>query len=56
MKIRLEIGDHTHIRRIPLCVTTGKIGNWKEVVGKDLAIIIVWGKLIPGIARLLLKT
>lgn len=27
---------------------TGKIGNWRDVGGKDLPVIVVWGKLIPG--------
>lgn len=29
-------------------VFTGKIQNWKEVGGKDMPILIVWGSLIPG--------
>jgi phosphate transport system substrate-binding protein len=27
---------------------TGKIGNWRDVGGKDMPVIVVWGKLIPG--------
>ena len=36
-------------------IFTGKIGNWKEVGGKDLSIIIVWGKLIPGTNSMFVK-
>ncbi|MBA4374412.1 MAG: phosphate ABC transporter substrate-binding protein, partial [Thermodesulfovibrio sp.] len=34
---------------------TGKITNWKEVGGKDLPVIVVWGKLIPGTNSLFVK-
>ncbi|TAN41117.1 MAG: phosphate ABC transporter substrate-binding protein [Nitrospirae bacterium] len=36
-------------------IFTGKINNWKEVGGKDLAVIVVWGKLIPGTNSLFIK-
>ena len=33
-------------------IFTGKISNWKELGGKDQPIIIVWGKLTPGMNSL----
>ncbi|MDA8083620.1 MAG: substrate-binding domain-containing protein [Nitrospiraceae bacterium] len=36
-------------------IFTGKIQNWKEVGGKDMQIIVVWGKLIPGTNSLFVK-
>lgn len=36
-------------------IFTGKIANWKDVGGKDLPIIIVWGKLIPGTNSLFIR-
>ena len=29
-------------------IFSGKIQNWKDVGGKDMPILIVWGSLIPG--------
>jgi len=36
-------------------IFTGKIANWKDVGGKDMPIIVVWGKLIPGTNSLFVK-
>ncbi|MDA8214089.1 MAG: substrate-binding domain-containing protein [Nitrospiraceae bacterium] len=36
-------------------IFTGKISNWKDVGGKDMPIIVVWGKLIPGTNSLFVK-
>ncbi len=36
-------------------IFTGKIANWKDVGGKDMPIIVVWGKLIPGTNSLFIK-
>ncbi|HWR90180.1 MAG TPA: substrate-binding domain-containing protein [Dissulfurispiraceae bacterium] len=36
-------------------VFNGKIQNWKEVGGRDMPIIVVWGKLIPGTNSLFQK-
>ncbi|HIJ60029.1 MAG TPA: phosphate ABC transporter substrate-binding protein [Nitrospirae bacterium] len=36
-------------------IFTGKIQNWKEVGGKDMPILVVWGKLIPGTNSLFAK-
>lgn len=36
-------------------IFTGKVQNWKEVGGKDLQIIIVWGTLTPGTNSLFVK-
>ncbi len=33
----------------------GKITNWKDVGGKDMPVIVVWGKLIPGTNSLFTK-
>ncbi len=36
-------------------IFTGKTTNWKDVGGKDMPIIVVWGKLIPGTNSLFIK-
>ncbi len=36
-------------------IFTGKITNWKDVGGKDMPIIVVWGKLIPGTNSLFVR-
>ncbi|MBI3593186.1 MAG: substrate-binding domain-containing protein [Nitrospirae bacterium] len=36
-------------------IFTGKTSNWKDVGGKDMPIIVVWGKLIPGTNSLFIK-
>lgn len=36
-------------------IFTGKITNWKDVGGKDMPIIVVWGMLIHGTNSLFIK-
>ncbi len=36
-------------------IFTGKITNWKDAGGKDLPIVIIWGKLVPGTNELFKK-
>ena len=36
-------------------IFTGKIDNWKDVGGKDMPIIVVWGNLTPGTNSLFIK-
>jgi phosphate transport system substrate-binding protein len=36
-------------------IFSGSVQNWKEVGGKDMPVIVVWGKLIPGTNALFTK-
>ncbi|WP_333656339.1 substrate-binding domain-containing protein [Dissulfurispira sp.] len=36
-------------------IFTGKITNWRDVGGKDMTIVIVWGKLTPGMNALFIS-
>jgi len=38
-----------------LGIFTGKIANWKDVGGKDMPILVVWGTLIPGTNTMFVK-
>ncbi|WP_246559271.1 substrate-binding domain-containing protein [Citrifermentans pelophilum] len=36
-------------------IFSGKINNWKEVGGKDLAVLVVWGSLTQGTNSMFIK-
>lgn len=36
-------------------IFSGKVQNWKEVGGKDMPVLIVWGSLIPGTNSMFVK-
>ena len=36
-------------------IFSGKIANWKDVGGKDMPIIVVWGQLTPGMNSLFIN-
>lgn len=36
-------------------IFTGKFANWKDVGGKDMPILVVWGTLVPGTNSMFVK-